>query len=108
MPHAAAPNNRPTATIETGHILPAASQAGIETDTEAALVMLQSIAPWLAKALVESGGMLDLRIKLVAPRSRRKATNVYRIQAAVYQQADQNTTLALRKEPNTSPAATTA
>lgn len=44
---------RPTATIETGHIVQSTDQA--QADTEAAITLLQTIAPWLARKLVEGG-----------------------------------------------------
>ena len=100
----AAPHSRqrPTTTIETGHIAESIDQTSPDTDddTEAALILLQTITPWLAKTLVEGGGLLDLRIKLLPPKTKRKPTNVYRLQAAIYQETDQRTTLTLRKDPN--------
>lgn len=95
MPNTAAP--KPTATIETGYLQLPTSEAA----EDAARALLQSIAPWLAKQLVEGGGELDLRIHLIKPATKPKRQhNVYRILAAVYEQPDQRPTLKLRKEPN--------
>lgn len=97
---------KPTATITTGHIQPPADQP----DTEAATIMLQGIAQWLAQALVDAGGELDLRIHLKSPgkRSGRKPSNVYLMLAAVYDNPDRSATPRLRKEPKAAKAAASA
>lgn len=95
------PTAAPTATIETGHVQSPTGQSAQEAAEEAARALLQRISPWLAQALVESGGELDLRIHLIAPTTRpnRQAGNIYRILAAVYENPDRRTTLTLRKAP---------
>jgi len=99
MPRAAAgapKGSRPTATIQTGHLQPPTEGA----DTEAATALLERIAPWLAQALVDADGQLDLRIHLTMPAKRKgRPNNVYLILAAVYERSDQNPTLTLRKQP---------